>query len=141
MLQWGRDVSIPEISCSGWSAGRLRFASMGPGCFHPRNLRERERRCPNTLLQWGRDVSIPEITLTKRCGAWSLRFNGAGMFPSQKFNLRLQASSPAVGFNGAGMFPSQKYLAQAASTKDLEALQWGRDVSIPEMIPALAVIH
>ena len=59
-LQWGRDVSIPEI------------------------LPARRNVDPTIPLQWGRDVSIPEITHIKRYELQSLRFNGAGMFPSQK---------------------------------------------------------
>src|ERR1019366_6053876 len=36
-LQWGRDVSIPEM-CSVPPRGlRGRCASMGPGCFYPGN--------------------------------------------------------------------------------------------------------
>ena len=39
MLQWGRDVSIPEMN------GRIGV------------------RTPTGMLQWGRDVSIPEMLL------------------------------------------------------------------------------
>src|ERR1039457_4402683 len=35
-LQWGRDVSIPEIT-GGNGRHSTTHASMGPGCFHPRN--------------------------------------------------------------------------------------------------------
>ena len=60
-LQWGRDVSIPEIPQVPPSEGSIGVASMGPGCFHPRNASTaRDRRRPKKL-QWGRDVSIPEI--------------------------------------------------------------------------------
>src|ERR1019366_8731992 len=37
LLQWGRDVSIPEM---GWPLGIapvIPKASMGPGCFYPGN--------------------------------------------------------------------------------------------------------
>src|ERR1019366_4998457 len=36
-LQWGRDVSIPEIWWCSPEPQRYASASMGPGCFHPRN--------------------------------------------------------------------------------------------------------
>src|ERR1035441_7506386 len=83
-LQWGRDVSIPEIwQCrtgrytpcrfngtgmflsrkSGQNdekAGRAR-ASMGPGCFYPGNMAVPDGTVYSVSLQWDRDVSIPEI--------------------------------------------------------------------------------
>ena len=36
-LQWGRDVSIPEIPRGRLEVVDVGLASMGPGCFHPRN--------------------------------------------------------------------------------------------------------
>src|ERR1017187_4458407 len=57
VLQWGRDVSIPEICQVGVVLGFGQRASMGPGCFYPGNM-------PG----W-------------RCtGIWPACFNGAGMF-------------------------------------------------------------
>src|ERR1035437_311643 len=155
-LQWGRDVSIPEIP-SGLPRGMVqRRASMGPGCFHPRNAAPvgsthtspwlqwgRDVSIPempysfpayteSTALQWGRDVSIPEMGSAVPQMPSSRRFNGAGMFPSQKWDGRGHAvagdrASMGPGcfhprnviatmcaavcipsFNGAGMFPSQK---------------------------------
>ena len=41
----------------------VRLASMGPGCFHPRNMQAANAMSANTMLQWGRDVSIPEMTV------------------------------------------------------------------------------
>src|ERR1035441_68230 len=35
----------------------LRHASMGPGCFHPRNQKWLTRQSEGEKLQWGRDVS------------------------------------------------------------------------------------
>ena len=109
-LQWGRDVSIPEMtSRTAHATPPLGFngagmfpsqklsrsdqshrrdgASMGPGCFHPRND-------PN-----GTDTT----------GTY-YRFNGAGMFPSQKWRVPYRRRHSRSGFNGAGMFPSQKSL-------------------------------
>src|ERR1017187_7787050 len=60
-------------------------ASMGPGCFHPRNSASAVDKVAASLLQWGRDVSIPEITLQRRRWHQPGGFNGAGMFPSQKY--------------------------------------------------------
>ena len=59
-LQWGRDVSIPEIQLqAGLERGHLE-------------------------LQWGRDVSIPEMARRPGRPVQQAGFNGAGMFPSQK---------------------------------------------------------
>ena len=67
-LQWGRDVSIPEILLAMYE-GFTRDASMGPGCFHPRNRNSRPETHSVNALQWGRDVSIPEI----HCGTDCIR--------------------------------------------------------------------
>src|ERR1035437_633614 len=89
-LQWGRDVSIPEMASDRAYVRRGKRASLGPGCFHPRNLgvsltdthnspasmgpgffhpRNPDIPCIRgdivTVLQWGRDVSIPEISRSK----------------------------------------------------------------------------
>ena len=160
-LQWGRDVSIPEIG-SGWCRERGDgHASMGPGCFHPRNVNTWALQSANFTLQWGRDVSIPEIAAVASEIPTTSSFNGAGMFPSQKYRPRVLPFAPAKGFNGAGMFPSQKYSSQGGCVSNSVAsmgpgcfhprnagcppwgtaiawLQWGRDVSIPEMPHGLA---
>ena len=65
---------------------RVVRASMGPGCFHPRNDEPRPG-IGLSRLQWGRDVSIPEMPRwLKKRGLFS-SFNGAGMFPSQKYSI------------------------------------------------------
>src|ERR1035441_10062077 len=57
MLQWGRDVSIPEMLMAETVSHKLAKASMGPGCFHPRNGSKAVPGEPPVVLQWGRDVS------------------------------------------------------------------------------------
>src|ERR1035438_7867805 len=85
VLQWGRDVSIPEIRQITDATGRI------------------------TRLQWGRDVSIPEMRPSLQIVTTEyLCFNGAGMFPSQKWEMLNERLCFMDGFNGAGMFPSQK---------------------------------
>src|ERR1035438_5125200 len=83
-LQWGRDVSIPEMTLTP-----------APGYqVDP--------------LQWGRDVSIPEMGARLICLAlFPQGFNGAGMFPSQKCEHEVVCGPEGTCFNGAGMFPSQ----------------------------------
>ena len=61
MLQWGRDVSIPEIFHTALEARLDGLASMGPGCFYPGNKLDCPSPASGMALQWGRDVSIPEI--------------------------------------------------------------------------------
>ena len=149
---------FPSQKCRGLIDGGLsRSASMGPGCFHPRNHADgygvtayfwlqwgRDVSIPEMSrplwtetvqywLQWGRDVSIPEISRPSAHFGTPSGFNGAGMFPSQKFGSAREgcpstrasmgpgcfhprngpkrkgmALAPAR-FNGAGMFPSQKF--------------------------------
>ena len=109
-LQWGRDVSIPEITRQPGNRGLRAGASMGPGCFHPRNPSTITTLHPTSALQWGRDVSIPEIVLAAVPRGTFCRFNGAGMFPSQKSTCAGRLQLRDMRFNGAGMFPSQKCL-------------------------------
>src|ERR1035438_7324438 len=104
-------------------------ASMGPGCFHPRNQGHlgiaqntyelqwgRDVSIPEMValdfplsftgqLQWGRDVSIPEIPRYAPSDMRMPRFNGAGMFPSQKYRAPQRTKMTPDRFNGAGMFP------------------------------------
>src|ERR1017187_10526380 len=86
----------------------LNHASMGPGCFHPRNVFDADSEVQDTRLQWGRDVSIPEMIPRPLAARSNFGFNGAGMFPSQKYGFVLVATIAISCFNGAGMFPSQK---------------------------------
>ena len=110
-LQWGRDVSIPEIV--GLALGEVvhRVASMGPGCFYPGNDTAGSTLYKLTWLQWGRDVSIPEIPAS------------------------IPSPSGSPSFNGAGMFLSRKYGRLPRALQLPLWLQWGRDVSIPEIAP------
>src|ERR1039458_6532719 len=62
VLQWGRDVSIPEMGPLCCRGSYRRRASMGPGCFYPGNTVAIGAAGTAGGLQWGRDVSIPEIT-------------------------------------------------------------------------------
>ena len=110
-LQWGRDVSIPEM------------------------LQAVEVALQQIRLQWGRDVSIPEIGRRRTGRPLESSFNGAGMFPSQKSGLPSGQTIPCCCFNGAGMFPSQKCSQAPLSLRLDRSLQWGRDVSIPEIFP------
>ena len=135
-LQWGRDVSIPEIRdrdagegadhggfngagmfpSQKYNAPRvrrlIRVASMGPGCFHPRNIVEDEAAIMGLVASMG-----------------------PGCFHPRNVAERNTAFAQYARFNGAGMFPSQKYIGDWHSITQVVVLQWGRDVSIPEMPP------
>ncbi len=67
-LQWGRDVSVAEIT----------------GYPYPATNQ-------SALLQWGRDVSVAEITQTWGPIRRYPCFNGAATFPSRKFLSRIVA--------------------------------------------------
>ena len=135
-LQWGRDVSIPEIPAM--TTGRRVVAGFNGAGMFP------SQKCvlagligdPQSPLQWGRDVSIPEIgvppitpppvvelqwgrdvSIPEMCVigirvSGSPGFNGAGMFPSQKSLPRPPQLTHVRCFNGAGMFPSQKWMGE-----------------------------
>ena len=82
---------------------------MGPGCFYPGNVDDREYKLAYSLLQWGRDVSIPEMSLVDY-----------GVYRVKLLQWGRDVSIPEIP--GAGLV-----------THGLGPLQWGRDVSIPEM--------
>ena len=132
-LQWGRDVSIPEITGDGSITGIPYSLQWGRDISIPEISCGSRRWGARQGLQWGRDVSIPEIPWISCSRSTIISFNGAGMFPSQKcVAMRLpiadvrsasmgpgcfhprNGSGPAntgaitISFNGAGMFPSQK---------------------------------
>ena len=131
-LQWGRDVSIPEMLRR--SAARTRLPGFNGAGMFP------SQKCP----------TVSQPTQNQR------RFNGAGMFPSQKWHRPPVFADRMGRFNGAGMFPSQKFALRcpkcpahvasmgpgcfhprngmvAGTPWQGTGLQWGRDVSIPEM--------
>src|ERR1017187_9579097 len=107
-------------------------------------------------LQWGRDVSIPEILAATGEGEDRRCFNGAGMFPSQKYPTREWISGnyrasmgpgcfhprnhavrrwieySALASMGPGCFHPRNPAAPVLFLVD-KGLQWGRDVSIPEI--------
>src|ERR1039458_6731031 len=103
-LQWGRDVSIPEMAVAVNLPIQFIGASMGPGCFYPGN-KDSLRKPPETeRLQWGRDVSIPEISRPRRRRSRSTCFNGAGMFLSRKCCCLVRCRFVAVASMGPGCF-------------------------------------
>ena len=111
------------------------WASMGPGCFYPGNDYAVYFEAAACGLQWGRDVSIPEITGATGAAGATGGFNGAGMFLSRKscrcrWRRFWRSASMGPGCFYPGNIPS--YLG----VRELNPLQWGRDVSIPEMMLA-----
>ena len=83
-LQWGRDVSIPEIARSPGSGAATSMLQWGRDVSIPEISLEKYTDSEIFRLQWGRDVSIPEIADTNTSPARSGSFNGAAMFPSRK---------------------------------------------------------
>ena len=109
VLQWGRDVSIPEMGPPGTDRSRP-SASMGPGCFYPGNA-ARKADCGSAgMLQWGRDVSIPEMdsAATRHRTAHLLQWGRDVSIP--EIMIELYAHAIRLCFNGAGMFLSRKFV-------------------------------
>ena len=156
-LQWGRDVSIPEIAVSGLD-GRQQTGFNGAGMFPSQKSGVRVRGAMfGVELQWGRDVSIPEMqsSYSPFSGHGPLQWGRDVSIPEilsqtgdnryrdwlqwgrdvsiPEITWRSGRSAGTLCFNGAGMFPSQKSGAGLAGPVNLSLLQWGRDVSIPEM--------
>src|ERR1039458_8332124 len=103
-LQWGRDVSIPEIRPPAPRPAITSMASMGPGCFYPGNSATAAATYGMWALQWGRDVSIPEMTYRDRRRLPLAGFNGAGMFLSRKWSWWSGAAGRLEASMGPGCF-------------------------------------
>src|ERR1035437_5179097 len=90
-------------------------------------------------LQWGRDVSIPEMRRPATSTPMSRSsFNGAGMFPSQKYAAAIfPGVIRDVASMGPGCFDPRNLATLVASADSDIKLQWGRDVSTPEMPASL----
>src|SRR5579875_963529 len=86
-LQWGRDLSIAEISGSfSWQSASL-------------------------PVQWGRDLSIAEIC-PHLCGECQALGCSMGPRSLDRGNIRLPAvfRMPSLSFNGAAISRSRKYV-------------------------------
>ena len=129
----GPGCFYPGNVLSGRRPVSINPASMGPGCFYPGNGSTYVGTKTIVVLQWGRDVSIPEIRSRRRGKRRARSFNGAGMFLSRKSSLTRRRARLATCFNGAGMFLSRKCRLAVMTSFPCDALQWGRDVSIPEI--------
>src|ERR1017187_5283833 len=109
------------------------LASMGPGCFHPGNVRWDGSGRSSKRLQWGRDVSIPEM-----CRAFlvilKLFWLQWGRDVSIPEMTRADARDGVVDQLQWGRDVSiPEILVKASVPCVLVVLQWGRDVSIPEI--------
>src|ERR1019366_5359628 len=117
-------------TCASSSA---QLASMGPGCFHPRNVAGRAEYPPTALLQWGRDVSIPEML-------WAvglIEFDhvasmGPGCFHPRNSLVVWTEAARSWASMGPGCFHPRNDSGNLCGRRS-RWLQWGRDVSIPEM--------
>ena len=60
------------------------------------------------------------------------RFNGAATFRLRKVGAGAECPSSKRCFNGAATFRLRKAIAMIAILRSLEALQWGRNLSVAE---------
>src|ERR1017187_5267817 len=160
-LQWGRDVSIPEM---GWPLGIapvIPKASMGPGCFYPGNTGSGVGVELRTIASMGPGCFYPGnndwCNRAERARKASM---GPGCFyPGNHaamghHSYRLDASmGPGCFYPGNSTWtpadapPSRLQWGRDVSIPEMGAdgrivwvfnvLQWGRDVSIPEIPPTL----
>src|ERR1039458_2291777 len=103
-LQWGRDVSIPEIKSKTRYPDPMECFN-GAGMFLSRKsawMTETTTALPE--LQWGRDVSIPEMGQGERRADGPRCFNGAGMFLSRKYRPTGCKARVSLASMGPGCF-------------------------------------
>src|SRR5450759_116184 len=107
---------------------------MGPRCFHPRNLNPPIWAPPLTNASMGPGCFHPRNQACAFCSWETTRcFNGAGMFPSQKFeHIEVEIGSIRASM-GPGCFHPRNLSGVLQFHNGTAVLQWGRDVSIPEM--------
>ncbi len=111
-LQWGRDVSVADVNAAATIPLVLRYASMGP------------RRFRRGCMQRVRHRSYP-----RAC------FNGAATFPSRMSRYGRPREPGTRCFNGAATFPSRMFQrVESCSTIRQVRLQWGRDVSVADVV-------
>ena len=132
-LQWGRDVSIPEIRAKAEKDGQEAMLQWGRDVSIPEMVPLLSRGVLFAQLQWGRDVSIPEIwpwvRRQRKCHRASM---GPGCFHPRNNVSLLTDITDSLASMGPGCFHPRN----EGTDEECEAifgLQWGRDVSIPEM--------
>src|ERR1017187_7959782 len=108
------------------------IASMGPGCFYPGNRSMARASACASSLQWGRDVSIPEIRLLSEQLGRLVGFTGPRMFLSRNYGCYRSSWDGWWASMGPGCFYPGNDNRPTLWTNEFP-LQWGRDVSIPEM--------
>src|ERR1017187_7788962 len=156
-LQWGRDVSIPEMRYRKWGGHQDTGLQWGRDVSIPEMDRLLRWALLRGLLQWGRDVSIPEICQVGVVLGFGQRASmGPGCFyPGNAFMYvyvdepcwlqwgrdvsipeMCRSSRMTTEGDPASMGPGCFYPGNTANwTRPIHRvwLQWGRDVSIPEM--------
>ncbi len=87
------------------------------------------------MLQWGRDLSIAELSVGPSRSRCTSRFNGAAIYRSRNC---LDQRHGVLRIIDASMGPRSidRGIESAAASRasDSAALQWGRDLSIAELV-------
>ena len=109
------------------------MASMGPqpfGCG--RELPAAQRTLKGAALQWGRNLSVAEGA-RNQCGLCHAPDASMGPQPFGCGRCRAPARVIAApGFNGAATFRLRKAAGKSGNLQALDALQWGRNLSVAE---------
>ncbi len=158
VLQWGRDLSIAELTENlifGFGAETLQWG-------RDLSIAEFVDVAAGTTdvgtLQWGRDLSIAELSADVLLSAQGFRFNGAAIYRSRNSRGTLPARAGALPrfngaaiyrsrnsaksrqnltlskrFNGAAIYRSRNSFGIVTRVCDEIRLQWGRDLSIAEL--------
>ena len=108
-LQWGRELTLPEIDFYGVHQDTKRSLQWGRELTLPEIRTLPATLAAQNLLQWGRELTLPEMTPT---GSTSEVVPPASMGPG--------ANAP--GNDGVDV-----------GRDDLARLQWGRELTLPEI--------
>src|ERR1017187_7564631 len=109
LLQWGRDVSIPEISKGDGPSVDGRRLQWGRDVSIPEMHQTANPMGALSMLQWGRDVSIPEMgSLLAGFHRSAIASMGPGCFYPGNIAGKTIKHGLRIRFNGAGMFLSRK---------------------------------
>ena len=108
-LQWGRELTLPEISPAEILKGKAFVLQWGRELTLPEIRTLPATLAAQNLLQWGRELTLPEMTPT---GSTSEVVPPASMGPG--------ANAP--GNDGVDV-----------GRDDLARLQWGRELTLPEI--------
>src|ERR1035437_5204872 len=125
---WGRRFRLPTLDrARGWQAGGPAppaFSTLSPLA---------KLRWPSPADRRFRYVAPGRVPSASSRDSWAASFNGAGMFPSQKWQVIVHTFGAANALQWGRDVSIPEIWKSPQKTRTNHPLQWGRDVSIPEI--------